>query len=214
MATKSFPVVVNTSLEDGLNRRAEFIVKSFKAEIYPLLLKFGLLDDNHIRKYLACDTTEAIYSDALKENPSTIYALKQQAFVEELKEDPKQRIDVWSIFRDFRSEVKSPEEDGFIFRPIPGSNHHNRFVVLKALSVKNLCFSIDREFLKEISIVKPTDEQIELYNMVKDFCEAYNNNNFYKKRCVTNLFSSNANGIFPNIHNILGLNWIYQIKEG
>lgn len=210
MTKKSFPLMVNKSFEEGLNRFAEATVKLFNSEIFPLLLNFGLLDDKHIEKYLTCDTVEDIYKDALTENPNSIYAMEQQAFVEELKENPKDRVDVWSILRDPKSEVKSPKEEGFIFRSIPGSDSRNRKTILKALSVKDLKFHIDTEYLTEASIVHPTDSQIELYNMLSDFCEAFNKKDFHKKRNILGLFSSNKNGIYPNIYSILGLSWLQK----
>ena len=214
MAKKTFPVVVNRDLEYALNHRAKATVKLFNTEIFPLLLKFGLLDDKHVEKYLACDTTEAIYKDALAENPSSIYALEQEALVEELKEDPKERKDVWRIFRGAITEAKSPKEEGFVFKPIPGADSRNRVAILKALSVKNLQFSIDSEYLKEASIVHPTEKQVELYNMLSDFCEAYNEKNFHKWKPINYVLYGDANGIHPSVHNILGLTSLYEIKKG
>ena len=213
MAKRTFPVVVNKNVEDGLNHYAESTVKRFNTEIFPLLLKFGLLDDKHVEKYLACDTTEAIYKDALAENPSSIYALEQEALVEELKENPKERKDVWSIFRGATTEAKNPSDEGFIFKPIPGADFRNRKAILNALSVNNLKFSIDREYLKEVSIVHPTERQVELYNMLSDFCEAYNKKNFHKWKPINCVLFGNAKGIYPSVHNILGLSYI-EIKKG
>ena len=213
MAKRNFPVVVNKDFENVLNRYAESTVKRFNTEIFPLLLKFGLLDDKHVEKYLACDTTEAIYKDALAENPSSIYALEQEALVEELKENPKERKDVWSMFRGTITEAKNPSDEGFIFKPIPGADFRNRKAILNALSVNNLKFSIDREYLKEVSIVHPTERQVELYNMLSDFCEAYNKKNFHKWKPINCVLFGNANGIYPSVHNILGLSYI-EIKNG
>ena len=213
MAKRTFPVVVNKNVEDGLNHYAESTVKRFNTEIFPLLLKFGLLDDKHVEKYLACDTTEAIYKDALAENPSSIYALEQEALVEELKENPKERKDVWSMFRGATSEAKHPSDEGFIFKPIPGADFRNRKAILNALSVNNLKFSIDREYLKEVSIVHPTERQVELYNMLCDFCEAYNKKDFHKWKPINCVLFGNANGIYPSVHNILGLSYI-EIQKG
>ena len=213
MAKRNFPVVVNKNFEEGLNHMAEATVKGFNTEIFPLLLKFGLLDDKHVEKYLACDTTEAIYLDALAENPSSIYALEQEALVEELKENPKERKDVWSIFRGATTEAKTPSDEGFVFKPIPCADSRNRKFILKALSVKKLKFSIDREYLKEVSIIHPTEKQIELYSMLSDFCEAYNKKNWHKWKPINCVLFGNANGIYPSVHNILGLSYI-EIKKG
>ena len=212
MAKRTFPTMVNKSLEERLYHRAEFVVKRFNLEIFPLLLKFGLLDDKHIEKYLGCDTIEEIYKDALAENPSSIYALEQQAFIEELKENPEERADVWGFLRGSKSEAKSPKEAGFIFKPIPGADQRNRKLVLKALSVKNLTFSIDRELLREASIIHPTDEQIELYNMLSEFCEAYNS--MTSRKPITHILSTKSDGtLYPNVHSILGATWIYDLRE-
>lgn len=214
MAKKTFPVVVNRDFEYSLNHRAEVTVKLFNTEIFPLLLKFGLLDDKHVEKYLAADTMEAIYKDALAENPSSIYALEQEALVEEMKENPKERKDVWSMFRGSRTEAKNPSDEGFIFKPIPSADSRVRPYILKALSVKNLKFSIDREYLKEVSIVHPTEKQVELYNMLSDFCEAYNKKNFNKWKPIHYVLYGDANGIHPSVHSILGLTYLYEIKKG
>lgn len=214
MAKKKIPVVVNMDIEEALNNRADAIVSSFQTSIYPLLFQLGLLDDKHVEKYLACDTVETIYKDALAENPSSIYALQQQALLEELKEDPKERKDVWSIFRGSVNEVKNPEEEGFIFKAIPGADSPNRNTVLKALTVKRLAFTIDRELLKEASIVHPTDEQNEVFNMLSEFCEAYNKKNFTKKYRIERVLSLKGGELSPNVRGILGKNWIYEFKKG
>lgn len=214
MAKKKIPVVVNMDMEEALNSRADAIVSSFQTRIYPLLLQFGLLDDKHVEKYLACDTVEAIYKDALTENPSSIYALRQQALLEELKDDPKERKDVWSIFRGSVNEVKNPEEEGFIFKAIPGADSPNRNTVLKALTVKRLAFTIDRDLLKEASIVHPTDEQNEVFNMLSEFCEAYNKKNFSKKYRIERVLNLKGGELFPNVRGILGKTWIYLKEKG
>lgn len=213
MVKRTFPVVVNKDCENSLNRYAESTVKRFNTEIFPLLLKFGLLDDKHVEKYLACDTTEAIYKDALVENPGSIFALEQEALVEELKENSKERMDVWGIFRGSITEAKSPKDEGFIFKPIPGADFRCRHVILSALSVKNLQFSIDRNFLREASIVHPSERQLELYNMLSDFCDAYNKKGWHRWKPINGVLLSNANGIYPSLHNILGLSFI-EIHNG
>lgn len=213
MAKKNFPVVVNKRLEDSLNHRAEVTVKRFQKEIFPLLLNFGLFDDQHIEKYLGCDTTEAIYNDLLTEDPSRIFILEQEAHIEELKENLNERRDVWGIFRDSTSEAKSPKEEGFVFKPIPGAEISRRNDILKALSVRNLQFFIDREYFKEISIVHPTEEQVELYNVLSDFCETFNKKKWHITPSIFHTIGISEKGIYPILQNILGLNWCYEIKK-
>ena len=212
MTKKDFPKLVNTSLEEGLTRAADGAIRSFQKEVFPLLYKIGLLDDKHVKKYLASETMEAIYKDALKENPAYIYALEQKALLEELKEEPKDREDVWNIFREPKCEVNSPKEEGFVFRSMPGIDSRSRNLVLKAVSVNNLNFSIDKEFLAERCIVKPTDEQIELYNKAWEFCEFFNEKNLVRKYNIRQLFCSTEKGAYPSINAILGLLWLREIK--
>lgn len=212
MTKKDFPKMVNLTLEEGLTNAANVVVRSFQNEVFPLLFKIGLLDDKHVKKYLASDTMEAIYKDALAENPAYIYSLEQKALIEELKEEGEEREDVWKIFRAPRCEVKSPKEDGFVFRLMPGLHRGCRNVLLKAISVNNLSFSIDNKFLTERSLVKPTDEQFELYNMVLEFCKAFNEKKYNKKYGIREIFCSNENGAYPNIHAILGLLWLRKMK--
>ena len=206
MAKKKFPVVINDSKEFHLIREAEAKVKIFQKEIFPVLLTVGLLDDKHIEKYLVCDTTEAIYNDALTENPSSIYALEKEAYVEELKENPKERKDVWRIFRGDNSEANSPNKEGFVFKPLPNVGSS-----IKAISVQNLQFHIDREYFKEISIIHPTEEQVELYNVLSDFCEAYNKKNWQKKKPIRCLLVDDGKGLRPSITEILGFGMIRVI---
>lgn len=208
MTKKDFPEMVNLTLEEGLNRQARGIVKGFQTEIYPLLLQFGLFDDKHIEKYLSCETVEDIYKDALEVAPQEISKMKQKELVEELKENPKEREDVWQIFRGSRSEAKSPEEEGFVWKPIPGADFRNRKALLNALSVKDMKISINEAYLTEVSVVRPTAEQKELYNMVLEFCEAYNKNGYHKKHNIGSLFASNLKGIYPSANSILGIQWL------
>ena len=74
--------MVNSNLEFELPRAARSKAASFKREVYPTLLNFGLLDDEHVQKYLNCVTMEEIYKDALKENRQSITLLEQKALVE------------------------------------------------------------------------------------------------------------------------------------
>ncbi len=212
MTVRTFPVLINQNLEASLNHRVEIVAKLFQSDVFPLLLTFGLLDDKHIMKYLPCDTTEEIYKDALEENPSKIYAMEQETLLENLKEDPNQRRDVWANFRGVKTEAKTPKDEGFVFRKLPCAGLHNKGIILKALTVKNLRFSIDTKYLQEVSIVKPTKEQIDIYNMLSDFCEAYNKKHFHA-RPINMLIHTDERGIYPSLHNILRLDWIYEKRS-
>lgn len=204
MSKRQFPVMVNYSFENWLNRAAAGRVKSFQSEVYPILFKFGLLDDEHVQKYLKCDTMESIYTDALQENAQSVYALEQKFLVENLK-DEKEREDVWGFLRDAKSEVKNPKENGFIFRRIPGSDYTYKDCVLKGISVKNLEFLIDENVYTELSTLKPTDEQRECFDMISEMCDTFNKWNAKKKKNLERFFSK-ENGVYvPNIRVILNI---------
>ena len=202
MSKKSFPTMVNSNLEFELPRAARNKAASFKRDVYPTLLDFGLLDDEHVQKYLNCGTMKEIYEDALKENRRSITLLEQKALVEAAK-DEKQREDVWKFLRDSKSPVKSPKEDGFIFAPLPFSDYSNNGVITKALSVKDLDILVDEQFLKDLCVIKPSDEQRELWDMLEDFCEKFNKKNLHKKYYIPNLFIGDGNGIRPNVYGVL-----------
>ena len=52
MSKKSIPTMVNSDLEFALPRAARNKAQAFKKDVYPTLLDFGLLDDEHVQKYL------------------------------------------------------------------------------------------------------------------------------------------------------------------
>ena len=205
MSKRQFPVMVNVAFENWLNRAARGRAKSFQSEVYPTLLKFGLLNDEHVQKYLKSETFEDIYKDALQENAQSIYALEQKFLVENLKSE-KDREDVWRFLRDAKSEVKSPKENGFIFRRIPGNDTTYNDFVLMGITVKNLEFIIDEKIYNEISTVKPTDEQRECFDMISEMCDTFNKWNAKKKKNLERFFSK-ENGVYvPNIRVILNIN--------
>ena len=204
MSKRQFPVMVNVAFENWLNRAAAGRAKSFKSEVYPTLFKFGLLNDEHVQKYLKSETFEDIYKDALQENAQSIYALEQKFLVENLKGE-KEREDVWGFLRDAKSEVKNPKENGFIFRRIPGSDTTYNDFVLMGITVKNLEFIIDEKIYNEISTVKPTDEQRECFDMISEMCDTFNKWNTKKKKNLERFFSK-ENGVYvPNIRVILNI---------
>ena len=213
MSKRQFPVMVNSSFESWLNRAARGRAKSFQSEVYPTLFKFGLLDDEHIQKYLRCESFEDIYKDALQENAQSVYALEQKFLVEELKAKKEEREDVWRFLRDDKSEAKSPKENGFIFRRIPGSDCTHNNLVLMGITVKNLEFIIDEKIYNEISTVKPTDEQRECYEMMSEIFDTFNKWNAKRKKNFES-FIARENGLYvPNIHTILGLQWLRKKEK-
>ena len=212
MSKRQFPVMVNVAFENWLNRAARGRAKSFKSEVYPTLFKFGLLNDEHVQKYLNCDTMEDIYKDALQENAQSIYALEQKFLVENLKSE-KDREDVWRFLRDAKSEVKSPKENGFIFRRIPGNDTTYNDFVLKGISIKNLEFIIDEKVYTDIATVNPTDGQRECFEMMSEIFDTFNKWNVKRKKNFES-FIARENGLYvPNIHTILGLQWLRKKEK-
>lgn len=211
MSKKAFPIMVNEDLRHALYRHAEAKVKQFKKDIYPLLLELDLFDDAHIQKYLNCDTKEAIYKDALTENQKYIFRLEQKYNIEQQKKEDE-REDVWKFFRSPKSPVKSPNEEGFVFDTLPLADSYYKPILNQALSVKKGEILINTDFLDEVSIIKPTDEQKELFDILSDFCELFNKKKFNKKYEILGLFKENINGIYPCIHNILRKQWITEKK--
>jgi hypothetical protein len=212
MSKRQFPVMVNYPFEEALNRVARGRAKSFKSEVYPILFKFGLLNDEHVQKYLNCDTMEDIYKDALQENAQSVYALEQKFLVENLKNE-KEREDVWGFLRDAKSEVKSPKENGFIFRRIPGSDYTYKDYVLKGISIKNLEFIIDEKAYTDIATVNPTDGQRECYEMMSEIFDTFNKWNAKRKKNFES-FIAKENGLYvPNVRTILGLQWLRKKEK-
>lgn len=207
MTKRKMPVMVNYSFESELNRYAQSKANAFKRDIYPVLLEFGLLDDEHVQKYLNCETMEEIYYDALLENRRSVLVLEQKAVVEAMKPE-KERVDVWRFLRDPKSEAKSPKENGFIFARIPGSDNTYNDFVLKGISVKNLELHVNKEIYTEISTINPSAEQQECYDMIAEMCDIFNKWNAKRQKHME-LFFTKENGVYvPNLHTIFNLQWL------
>ena len=127
--SKELPVMVNDYLAWKLPLAAKQFVEEFTGGVYPILHKFGLLDDEHIQKYIYSLSRKDIYEDVLRDNPDVIKGMEQDALFE-----PER--DVWRIFRDCRSPVKTPQEEGFVFAKMPMADYSNRNFICKSLSVK------------------------------------------------------------------------------
>ena len=200
-----FPKIVSNNLEAEHNRVARNFVRSFKSDIYPILVRFRLWDDEHIKKYLGCTTAEEIYKDAMQQNKERMLFFEQEAdFHNE---------DFWKIFRDESSPVKRPNEDGFVFMKLPYSDYRHRALIIKSLSVNNREIEINEDILQAGSVVAPTDKQRELYNIVADFCDELKNKGFSKRYVGELLYNSHQTGrVVPNVGGILDLVMFYEKK--
>lgn len=194
--TIEMPIVVNDYLKWKLPRAAKQFVDEFKGGVYPILHRFNLLDDEHIQKYIHSTSLEDIYTDVLRDNPEAIRSIEQDALFE-----PER--DVWRLFR-FGKSPKSPSEEGFVFGNMPLYDYSNRKVIIKALSVRNLEILIDEEFLLNSCIVRPNEQQKELWALLSEFCEKFNEAGFNKKWVANHLFIHDSRGIRPNLEIILG----------
>ena len=195
--TKEFPVMVNAYQAWRLPLAAKQFVEEFTGGIYPILHRFKIFDDKHIEKYLYSLSRKDIYEDVLRDNPDEIKALEQDALFEPDR-------DVWRIFRDGRSPVKTPQEEGFIFASMPMYDYSNRNFICKSLSVKDKVISVNEEFLINGCIIRPSEQQKELWALLSEFCEKFNEGGFYKKWFVNHLFVHSNKGIKPSIEMILG----------
>ncbi len=195
--TKEFPVMVNAYQAWRLPLAAKQFVEEFTGGIFPILHKFQLLNDENIQKYIFSLSRKDIYEDVLRDNPSVIEGMKQDALFEPDR-------DVWGIFRDCRSPVKSPLEDGFIFASMPMHDYSNRNFICKSLSVKDKVISVNEEYLLSGCIVHPTPQQEQLWALLSDFCEKFNEAGFYKKWFANHLFVHSNKGIKPSIEMLLG----------
>jgi hypothetical protein len=200
---KKLPTLVSDFKKVSLKRIARYMASDFHSFIYPVLLKFGLLDEVHVKKYLTCETTEEIYNDALAENPDFIKYLDNVSLYG--------NEDVWAAIRDKNSPVKSPKEEGFIFAPMPGSESRLFKSASKTLYLEDGKILVDDKILENECIITPTDRQQELYEMVKDFCDALKEKN-YHKNYINSLFMYGSDGIMPNIQGIIGTIWV-SIKK-
>lgn len=198
-----FPQMVEFQKEQDYNFRARLYVGQFEKYIFPLLSSLGLYDDEHIKKYLVCDTLEPIYRDAVKEQPERV------RFIEDEREI--KQLDSWKQFRSKVSEVQHPSEPGFIFAEMPYGNDAVMREVKSCIYVEKRKLRIDKKKIEELCTVRPTDVQLAVYELVADFCdnlEKYGS----RKKMANQLFGYTKDGLEPNIRGIVGRYWLVKKK--
>lgn len=193
---KEFPEMVSLHQQMELNRVAKLMVQAYEKFVYPILFRFELLDDAHIRKYLRSSTAEDIYLDAMDKNREKWLYLERELLFND--------TDLWASVRDYSSSSRNPREEGFVFVKLPYSDYIRKNTILKALTVKDCRISIDERILYEESVIKPTDEQRELYGFLAGFCEELEKKNI-KKRALGELLCTIDEKICPNVRGILGV---------
>ena len=173
------------------------IIAFFTKEVKPVLLRCGVSDDEHIRRYLTCDTMQQIYEDALTLNGDNLCLFVKMA--ESFGQD------FWEPMRDSNCTVKSPKEPGFVFKSLPlcGTPAWQKEKVLNCISVKDGELFFDDQLLRQTSIVVPTERHHELYDLVARFCEEFNRGS-YQNRSIRDLFMIGKDGkLMPKPEGIL-----------
>lgn len=164
---------LSSSLYLDLDYTASRFTQAFYKEVIPLLELFGFGSDERINKFLKSVSTEEIFLTAISENEQRV------AFLSDLYKARGE--DIWAGFREDGCLVKSPFEDGFVFKAIPYSQAMHRQKWLKAISAKNGSLHIDDKILRQESFVYPSPRRQECYAGVAAFCDWLREKNFKVK---------------------------------
>lgn len=170
-----FPRYINRILFNTYKERVGYIVESVKKDLFPILTKFGLMDDNHVNKYITCESCENIYLDIIK-NPY------QKPLINYLK----QTDDFWMLFsgkvfyeKDDNMSTDAvpkliilrPGDKDFEFKKLPCGCIENGNLLVNAITYKNGNFIIDKAKIEELCVVHPTEKQKAAYDLCAQFCE-------------------------------------------
>lgn len=166
MQTKEvFPRIVDRaklfSPFGGFRLSAVAFVRDFQRNVYPVLKRFSILNDESIKKYIACESFKDIYQDVAKSQLAKLFYNYMEQEVE----------DFWRPFRENGCEAKHPEEEGFQFRLLPYATITGAKEWIGAISVHNCKLEIDRRMLEELCVVQPTEKHIAAYRLATQFCE-------------------------------------------
>ena len=194
MDSKEMPKLISTWREMSLIRFAYCFIRAYEELILPILFKFGVSDDKRIQKYLNEASMEAVYKDAVATNPERV------KFLEGIARYTGE--DLYKLFRSNNSKAMSPDEEGFIFAPLPYAEDERRAAVTKALTVKRGTLNLNKDVLLKAAVITPTSAQRELYAILADFCEVVNNR--YPKKSLGELLIQSNGKIHPNIGGIIG----------
>ncbi len=192
---KNLPVFESFFKLERLKRGTENFIIGWTKYVIPVMDRLGIGDDEHIRKHLYSYSMEDLYFDALddKERLDSMVSLFRSL-----------ERDYWAPLREKDCEVESPEMEGFVFKKLPLSdwNNKSREKVIKAIRVEDGSLTYDENILKRESTIYPSEKDIELYNLVDEFCQKVNALN-YKKRTLRELIMYGSSGLEANYRGIV-----------
>ena len=170
MEKKELKPRLSSSLYVDMSTACSFFVREFCQHVKPLLELFGFGSDEGINQFLRCISTEDIYNAAVE---------KDRQRVDFLHDMYKARgEDLWAGFREEGCHVRSPHEDGFVFRQMPYAHALHREKWIKAVSVKNGRIQIDEKLLEQESMVYPSQRRQDCYAGAAAFCDWLKEKNF------------------------------------
>ena len=181
----------------GYKGNAAFFVREFERMVFPVLKRFSIFNDESIKKYLKCESFKDIYQD-ISTSPIA------QFYNSMIEQDD---YDLWKPFREYGCEVKQPDNENFIFAPLPYATVSQAKEWISAIKVHDCKLEIDKNILRELCVVKPTERQIAAYKLAVQFCEGIKKIG-YEKKPAEDYFSCDKEGnIIPSARGIIWNKW-------
>lgn len=185
---KNFPQVTSSIVLRDLQRLAVKVNNFYYATLKPALKKFGLLNEDSIRRFLCADDMGAVYNAAMQLDAERVRLLQELA--------QSCSIDFWKPFRADGCKVNSPSDEGFVFAEMPLASclDWEREKLLCALEVKNGDISFSDRIIRQKSVVRIDDADQSLFDVVNQFCNKINNSAF--KGAISELIYKDEHGKF------------------
>lgn len=205
-----FPLCINFHKQHDLERKARLFVEMFEGGVYPVLFKFGVLDEKHIAKYLGCTSFRTIYDDLLTERPDRMAYLEQ--------EERFSGIDHWAMFRDTpKTYWNNPQKDGkvspgdpaFVFAELPFADFSLREQLIGCISYEEGHLVINYDEIKKLCVVHPTERQLAMFEILSELCDRLKKEGFSREN-VRNLlyYDSKSRETRISLPGLLKNNWI------
>ena len=133
------------------------------------------MDDDHVNKYITCESCEDIYLEIIKDpynNSLTNYLQQTDDFWmmfsgkvfyvkdDNLKEDTEPKL-----------KILRPGDKDFEFKKLPCGLIENANLLVNTLTYKNGNFIIDKAKIEDLCVVHPTEKQQAAYDLCAQFCE-------------------------------------------